>query len=77
MWGLEYEQMRCPFCDKGMISYMYKPRLTVRRAVRSAAAKGMSWKKSQSVYIFQTEKCPECGKPIEEIEKKLREDGII
>lgn len=77
LFGLEREYISCPFCDEGIIEYLFKPRLTTRRQVRSAVAKGLSWKKSKAEYIWVTEKCPKCGKSIKEIEKKLREDGII
>jgi endogenous inhibitor of DNA gyrase (YacG/DUF329 family) len=33
--------------------------------------------KSSEEIIISTQKCPECGKTVKEIEKKWREEGII
>jgi endogenous inhibitor of DNA gyrase (YacG/DUF329 family) len=33
--------------------------------------------KSSEEVVITTDKCPECGKTAEEIEKKWREEGVI
>jgi len=51
---------------------MYSAKRTSCRAGRST-----KMSKSSEEVVITTEKCPECGKTAEEIEKKWREEGVI
>jgi len=72
-----YEELSCPFCDKGKIQAWYIPGAwTIKRRKTASLPGTKAVKKSADVWIIKSG-CSICGKSQEEVEKKLREDGII
>ena len=70
-------ELACPFCDKGKIQCWYIPgAVQEKHSGRSSLGSGKSIKKSSDVWLIQSG-CSVCGKSREEVEKKLRLDGII
>lgn len=74
---LQYEYLECPFCKKGTIQFLYKPSVYSAKRTSCRAGKSTKMSKSSEQVIISTQKCPECGKTAEEIEKKWKEEGVI
>ena len=73
----QYEELSCPFCDKGRIACLYFPSVWgEKRTGRSSLGSGKSISKSTEQWIVQSG-CSECGKSAEEVEKELRRKEII
>lgn len=73
----QYEVLPCPFCEKGEIQCLYFSGVWgEKRTGRSSLGSGKSIKKSSDNWIIQSG-CSICGKSEDEVEKKLRKDGII
>lgn len=77
MFGFDENTLECPFCGKGLISYML--RSGIRSAQRTSCRAGKQTKmvRIADVLIIKTEKCTICGKSSEEIERKWREENIF
>lgn len=76
-YGMQYEILKCPFCDKGDISCMWYPSATsVKRTGRNSLGSKPSLHKSKEEWIIRTG-CPICGKSQEDVEKKLKNKDII
>lgn len=73
----QYEIIVCPFCHSESISCRYFPSAT-KIKIRSTATFGRNTRrvKSAEVWIVQSG-CDKCGKSLEDVEKKLKDDGII
>jgi len=67
------EEIECPFC-KTKIKVLYKPSM-IRFTNSSSASAGTKRKafRTQEKYEILLDKCPNCGKRKNEIEKALRE----
>lgn len=75
---LQQDYWPCPFCNKGTIEVLIRPSvLSAKRSRSAAAGSKISWKRTKEEIVILTEKCSNCGKSREEIEKKWREEGII
>lgn len=73
----QYEELSCPFCDKGRIPCLYFPgAISVKRSGARSLPGKTSIHKSSDVWVIQSG-CNNCGKTQEEVEKKLNQDGII
>jgi len=73
----QYEELSCPFCDKGRIQCWYIPSAWSVKAKRTKTLPGGgSVSKSAEVWLIQSG-CSVCGKPQEEVEKELRKKGTI
>ncbi len=73
----QYEELSCPFCDKGRISTLY---IAGAWSVKRSGARSLPGKtikqKSSDQWLIQSG-CSVCGKNLEEVEKKLKNDGIV
>ncbi len=77
MGRIQYEELACPFCDKGRIGCLYFPGVWGEKHTgRSSLGSGKSIRKSSDQWIVQIG-CSACGKTQDEVERKLKEDGII
>jgi len=73
----EYQELSCPFCDKGKIQAWHIPSVWMeKRSGRSSLGKGKKVIRSSDVWLIKSG-CSNCGKCPEEVEKKLRELNII
>lgn len=73
----QYEELPCPFCDKGKISCLYFPSAwSVKSTGRGALGKGRSVSKSSETWLIKTG-CSACGKTADEVEKELRKKNVI
>lgn len=72
----EYEELECPFCEKGKIVCLHFPSTTKIRRVSGSFGRGYHYSKSKDVWIVMSG-CPICGKSKEEIERELKRQGII
>jgi hypothetical protein len=73
---LEYEELSCPFCDNGRVSTQHLPSTySVKRTMVGSNRKNIPHKSSE-VWLIQSG-CSKCGKSKEEVEKQLKEKGII
>lgn len=70
----QYEELVCPFCDKGIISCLYFPGSV--KSVKSGGRGIRSVSKSSDEWIIQSD-CPKCGKSADEIEKELKGRNMI
>jgi len=73
----EYEELTCPFCEKGKITALHFP--SVKQEKRSITATFGSRKlisKSKDIWIIQSG-CNVCGKSKEDIERELKKRGVI
>ena len=70
-------ELACPFCDKGIIQTWHIPgAIRVKRSGARSLPGKHSISKSSDVWLIQSG-CSVCGKSLEEVEKKLKEEGII
>jgi hypothetical protein len=73
----QYEELSCPFCDKGRIKAWYIPGVwKERRTGKSSLGKGKAVTKSSDVWLIKSG-CNACGKTREEVERELKTKGII
>jgi hypothetical protein len=76
-YGWQYEILPCPFCEKGKIQCMWYPSATtIKRNATASLPGGGSISKTKTTWVVKTG-CSECGKNMEEVERKLSEEGII
>jgi hypothetical protein len=69
-----YEEISCPFCDKGRIKALHIPSVwseKVKKTATFGSTKKLS--KSPDILIIQSG-CNVCGKSQKDIEKALKED---
>ena len=65
---VEYEIIKCPFCNKSDISCFYvRSAWTQKRMGRNALGRGVSFHKTKSELIVR-EGCKNCGKTKEDIQ---------
>lgn len=77
MGRIQYEELSCPFCDKGHIQAGYIPSVWgEKRSGRSSIGSGKKVVKSSETWLIQSG-CSNCGKTAEEVEKELRKRTII
>ena len=77
MGRIQTEFLPCPFCDKGQIECGYiKGAWGEKHSGRGSLGKGKSVYKSSDTWLVKSG-CSVCGKSQEEVEKKLKENGII
>jgi len=73
----QYEELSCPFCDKGRIPCLYIPGAWSHKMKRTSTLPGGgSASKSSDTWLIQSG-CSVCGKSQEEVEKELRKKGTI
>jgi len=73
----EYEELPCPFCDKGIIQAWHIPSVvTEQRRVTASLPGSKGFRKSAEIWLVQAG-CNVCGKSQEEVEKELRKRNII
>ncbi len=76
-FGKQYEQLACPFCQKGVIKCIYIPgAVSIKRAITASLPGKGTFHKSRDVWIIQSG-CDECGKSKDEVEKELRKNEVI
>jgi hypothetical protein len=73
----QYEELSCPFCDKGRIQCWYIPGVwSEKSSGRSSLGSGKKVIKSSDTWLIRSG-CSHCGKSQEEVEKELRKKNII
>jgi hypothetical protein len=77
MGRIQYEELPCPFCEKGRIACGYVPSAWSFKAKRTKTLPGGgSSTKSQEVWLVQSG-CSVCGKSREEVEAELKRKNMI
>lgn len=73
----QYEILNCPFCNENTISCIFFPSATKIR-IKSSATFGKSKEKTKSSeeWVIQSG-CSKCRKSQEEVEKELKNKGVI
>lgn len=72
----QYEELSCPFCDKGRISCLHFPsQFSVKRVMVGSNRKNVP-NKSSDIWLIQSG-CNICDKSQEDVEKELKKKGII
>jgi len=74
---LQCDYWPCPFCDKGIIEVLIRPPVLSAKRTACRAGRSTSWHRMREEVVILSDKCPQCGKSKEEIEKKWRDDGFI
>jgi len=72
----QYEELSCPFCDQGRISALHIPSAFTVKHVKSGKGSANIPRKSSEVWLIRSG-CNVCGKSSEEVEKKLKVEGMI
>lgn len=73
----QYEELSCPFCDKGRIQAWYIPGAWSHKMKRTKTLPGSgSVSKSADVWLIKSG-CSVCGKSAEEVEKELKRKNLI
>ena len=73
----QYEELSCPFCDKGRIPCLYIPGITSVKRERSATFGSKTKKmKSSDIWLIKSG-CTSCGESQAEIEKELKVKELI
>jgi len=62
----------CPFCGKETLEVLWWPSHKSARTSRSAVARKTTWKREDEGLVLLSEKCPNCGKSDEEIERRWK-----
>ena len=73
---LTKEYVECPFCKKGLIELLHRPK-TVQIKRTYGAGSGTIPRTSSEKWLVLGDSCVECGKTNSEITNKLKEKGII
>jgi hypothetical protein len=73
----EVEIIKCPFCNKGDIQLTHFLGATRIKIKKTATFGSKTQKTRTSDTWIVSSKCFVCGKTQEEIEKKLKEEGLI
>ena len=77
MSRIQYEELSCPFCDRGRIACGYIPSVwSEKRTGRSSLGKGKKVVKSSDIWLIKSG-CNVCGKSQEEVEKELKSKNVI
>jgi hypothetical protein len=63
----------CPFCEQEVLEILWWPSHKAASTSRSAVAKSTKWSRKSEGHILLSEKCPNCGKTKEEIERAWKE----
>ena len=71
---LQQDYWPCPFCGKGIIEVLIRPSVLSAKRTACRAGKSTSLRRTKEEVVVLTEKCSNCGKSKEEIEKKWREE---
>jgi hypothetical protein len=73
----QYEELNCPFCDKGKIQAWHIPSFwQEKRSVTATFGSRRNLKRTQDIWNIKSG-CNICGKSQEEVEKKLKEEGFL
>ncbi len=73
----QYEELSCPFCDKGVIQTIHIPgAITVKISGARSLPGKQRISKSSDVWLIRSG-CSVCRKTSEEVEKELRKNGVI
>ena len=77
MSRIGYQELSCPFCDKGRITCGYVAGAwSVKSTGRTSLPGNKTKHKSSDVWLIQSG-CSACGKSQEDVEKELKEKDII
>lgn len=72
----QYEELSCPFCDKGRINCLFiAGSYSFKKTMAAHTSKSVPVKNSD-VWLVQSG-CSACGKTREQVEKKLKQTGTI
>lgn len=71
-----YEELSCPFCDKGKIKCWFIPSSFSIKKVHVGSNTSLSSKKSSEIWLIKSG-CSICGKLQEEVEKELKRKNVI
>lgn len=73
----QYEQLSCPFCDKGRITCLYFPSVTSQRTKSTSTfGRTKEKRKSSETWLIQSG-CSNCFKTQEEVEKELKKKNVV
>lgn len=72
----QYEELNCPFCDKGRIQCWFIPSSFSMKKIHVGSNTSLSPRKSSEIWLIKTG-CSVCGKSQEEVEKELKKRNII
>lgn len=73
----QYEELACPFCDKGKIQCWFIPGAWSVKAKRTKTLPGSgSVSRSTDMWLIKSG-CSICGKSREEVENELKKKNII
>lgn len=73
----QYEELSCPFCDKGRIQAWYIPStVTIKRTRTATFGSQKHFIRTKDIWMIKSD-CNVCGKSQEEVEKELRRQNII
>ncbi len=73
----QYEELSCPFCDKGVIQAIYiAGAWSVKSSGKNSLGSGKSARRSSDVWLIKNG-CGICGKSAGEVEKELRRKSLI
>ena len=73
----EYEELSCPFCDKGKIQCWHIPSSwNEKRQTSETFGNKRLLRKNPAVWLIRSG-CNVCARTWEEVEKELRRNGLI
>jgi len=73
VFGMEYIEISCPFCDNGMVGTNHIKQLRRQKGSTWGGYKKANVLDRQEEYIILTG-CPKCLKTKEEVQKRMNED---
>lgn len=76
-FGRQYEVWDCPFCGQNTVCVIRFPKsVSVKRSKTASLPRSQGFHANPDVYGISS-RCSKCGKTQEEVEKKLKSDGML
>ena len=68
---LEQKEIKCPFCQEGIIKAYYRPSMRTIKTSRSAAGSKSISSIIKEKWTVLSDKCPKCGKTKGKMQKRM------
>lgn len=73
----DYEEIICPFCEKGRVGFIHIPSVvSIRRSKTASLPGNKTYHKSKDIWIAKSN-CSHCFMSGEAVERRLRELGSL
>ena len=74
---IQRDYWECPFCGQPTIEVLLRPAVFSAKRSASRSGRKITMRKTREEMVILSEKCSNCGKTREEIEKVWKKEGIL